>query len=314
MINSKTDVNYVTEDVSTVKQPLVSVIVATYRRDVFLERALASIAEQTYDDTEIIVVDDNGDDGWNKKIQAIVDKTRESCRFPITLKTMPENSGAPEARNCGVQSAKGEYITFLDDDDVYLKEKVERQVRDMIDTGADYGLTDLDLYNSEDKLVDRRVRSYLKETDRDSLLRYHILYHMTGTDTLMFRAEYLKEIGGFPHIAVGDEFYLMMEAILHEGKITYMPECCVKAYVHTGDDSGLSSGSGKIEGENNLYLAKEKYMKYLSKQDVKYVKLRHWAVLAYANLRMKNYPAFIECAGRAFLVSPTGALKIRKEH
>lgn len=45
-------------------------------------------------------------------------------------------------------------------------------------------------------------------------MKYHLLYHMTGTDTLMFKGEYLRRIGGFPTIDVGDEFYLMEQAIL----------------------------------------------------------------------------------------------------
>lgn len=296
------------------KKPLVSVVVSTYRRDDLLKRALASLAAQTYDNTEIIVADDNGDDAWNKKVLAIVEQIKEECRFPVLLEVMPENSGASAARNRGIQNAGGEYITFLDDDDVYLEEKVERQLKDMIAADADYGLTDLDLYNEEEKLVDRRTRSYLIETDRDSLLRYHILYHMTGTDTLMFKAEYLKKIGGFPKIDVGEEYYLMNEAIMQGGKLCYSPECYVKAYVHSGEKTGLSSGYGKIEGENNLYRAKEQYLDRLSSSELKYVKVRHWAVLAYAYLRMKHYPEFFGCAARAFVISPAAALKIRKNH
>jgi len=299
---------------SSEPKPLVSVIVSTYRRDDLLTRALKSLSAQTYDNTEIVVVDDNGDSEWNKKVNTIVENIKKDCRFPLVLKTMDENKGAPAARNQGIDAASGEYITFLDDDDVYMEEKIERQTADMTAADADYGLTDLYLYNAEEKLVDSRTRPYLKQTDPDSLLRYHILYHMTGTDTLMFKADYLREIGGFPPINVGDEYYMMIEAITRGGKICYSPECYVKAYVHSGETTGLSSGYGKIEGENNLYRAKEQYLDRLSKSEVKFVKVRHWAVLAYAYLRMKHYPEFFGCAAKAVMISPSAALKIRKNH
>ena len=113
----------------------------------------------------------------------------------------------------------------------------------------DYSITDLTLYNESDKEIDRRIRSYIKQTDPKALKNYHLKYHMTGTDTMMFRKEYLIQIGAFAPINVGDEFYLMERAIVGGGRFGYFSGCEIKAYIHTGTD-GLSSGDGKIKGEN----------------------------------------------------------------
>ena len=133
---------------------------------------------------------------------------------------------------------------------------------------------------------------------------------MTGTDTLMFKKEYLRGIGGFKGRDVGDEFYLMKDAIVAGGKGCYSPHCYVKAYVHTGKNGGLSSGNGKIDGENDLFEEKKKYYRYLSKKDIRYIEMRHYAVLAFAELRMKNYVRFMCYAGCSFFVAPIYCVRL----
>lgn len=291
--------------------PIVSVIVATYHRDEPLYKALVSIANQTYSALEVIVVDDNANEEWNNRIIEIV--RRIQTIYPsISIQYIcnVDNQGSAETRNIGIKVAKGEYISFLDDDDLYLPQKIEKQLIDMIDSGADYGLTDLDLYNQHGKLIDRRTRDYIKETDKDSLLRYHLMYHLTGTDTLMFRTEYLKRIGMFPRINVGDEFYLMEQAVLGGGKICYSPHCFVKAFVHEGEEEGLSIGDSKIRGENALYEEKKRHFSDLKAKDIRYIRTRHHLVLAFAFLRRKAWCSFLKHCLMAVFISPLATLKI----
>ena len=176
---------------------------------------------------------------------------------------------------------------------------------------CDYSITDLILYNEDDKKINRRIRSYIRETTVESLRLYHLKYHMTGTDTIMFKKEYLIQIGGFAPIDVGDEFYLMQRAIEEGGKFGYLPGCEIKAYVHTGD-GGLSSGDGKIKGENALYEYKKTFFDQLEAGDIRYIKMRHYAVIAYAELRRKNYVKFISNALKSFLASPCNFFTILK--
>lgn len=289
---------------------LVSIVVATYRRDESLIRALASLAEQTYKNIQIVLVDDNDEPQWNEKVKQIVDTFRIS--YPdtsLTLITNHPNQGSAEARNIGIDEAKGDYITFLDDDDLYLPQKIENQIKSMLDSAADYGFTDLCLYNENDKLVDKRVRKYIEKTDMTSLLTYHLMHHMTGTDTFMFRREYLNVIGGFDPIDVGDEFYLMHKAIVAGGKFAYLSACDVKAYVHT-ENSGLSSGIQKIEGENHLFDFKKKYFDQLSLKQIRYIKVRHFAVIAFATLHQRQYGKFLKNVFKAVCISPIISLRI----
>lgn len=290
---------------------LVSVIVPTYRRSKQLFRALTSLTVQTYPNIEVIVINDNEDESWTAEVQGIIDRIIVSCpSLKICHLVNPVNMGSAETRNIGIRAASGEYITFLDDDDIYLPEKVERQLSDMISSDADYGITDLKLYNEKEELVDERRRSYILKTDRESLLRYHMMYHMTGTDTLMFRKSYLEKIDMFPPIDMGDEFYLMERAILREGVFRYSDHCFVRAYVHEEQNGGISLGESKIIGENALYAAKKKYFPRFSRADVRYIRTRHHMVIAFAQLKRKYWRSFLKHAALAMLSSPISAIRI----
>lgn len=289
---------------------LVSVIIATYRRKESLERAIMSVISQTYSNVEIIVVDDNSDTEWNNIVNEIIEKCKVTTEKPIIYIKNEHNMGSARTRNVGIDKANGEYITFLDDDDIYLPQKIEYQVRDMVKKNADYSITDLFLYYEDETLCEKRTRFYLKK-DCDDLLLKHLKYHMTGTDTMMFTKDYLIRIGGFEPIDVGDEYYLMCKAIQAGGKLVYLPRSDIKAYVHT-EENGLSSGSGKINGENELYKFKKKFFSSMSPKDIRYIKMRHYAVLAFAHKRSGNVVAFLNDGIHSFLSSPLDCLQLLK--
>lgn len=289
--------------------PLVSIIVATYLRDYGLEKAVRSLMNQTYQHIEIIVVDDNADDIWNKKVESIIKGFKSQGNKKIIYIQNKTNKGSAETRNIGIKVASGKYITFLDDDDIYLPNKVENQINHMIENKSDYCITNLELYDENEKLIEKRNRKYIKKKNKNDLLRYHLMYHMTGTDTLMFKKEYLLKIGCFPSMDVGDEFYLIQKAIEAGGEFTYLPLCDVRAYVHR-ESHGLSSGDNKIKGENTLYEHKKKYFELIKCSDKQYIKMRHYAVLAFTEIRRKKYVKFISYAIRSFVSYPYECIKL----
>lgn len=99
---------------------LVTAIITTHNRKDLLKRAINSVLQQTYSNIELIVVDD-----------CSTDETCDLCKnFPLQYIFIPqkESKGGNYARNLGIKAAKGEYIAFLDDDDYWLPEKIEKQV------------------------------------------------------------------------------------------------------------------------------------------------------------------------------------------
>ena len=100
-------------------QPLVSVIIPTFNDNKFVTEAITSALSQTYDRNEIIVIDDGSTDDTSLILDSYRDK--------ITVIDQ-ENSGAGAARNKGINSANGQYIAFLDGDDVWKEDKLTKQV------------------------------------------------------------------------------------------------------------------------------------------------------------------------------------------
>lgn len=100
--------------------PLVSLILTTYERPELAKQAVKSMADQTYENTEIIIVEDSG----RKTIENWVRKKYEE----ITFIRHDQNKGLAAARNTGIDAASGKYVAFLDDDDEWLPKKTKKQV------------------------------------------------------------------------------------------------------------------------------------------------------------------------------------------
>ncbi|MBU1630956.1 MAG: glycosyltransferase, partial [Candidatus Omnitrophica bacterium] len=102
------------------KNPLVSVIIPTYNRALTLQATIQSVLRQTYKEFEIIVIDDDSRDDTEQIINNFNDKKIIYIR--------QDHKGASFARNKGIENAKGEYIAFLDSDDIWLSTKIEKQL------------------------------------------------------------------------------------------------------------------------------------------------------------------------------------------
>lgn len=113
---------------------LVSVIVPVYNAMDYLDETMQSILEQSYGDIEIICIDDMSSDGSREKILDYA--TKYDRVKPILLE---KNMGVAEARNKGIEAARGRFIAFLDSDDLWLPEKIKKQVKFMKDNN--YGFT-----------------------------------------------------------------------------------------------------------------------------------------------------------------------------
>lgn len=105
---------------------LVSIIIPTYKRATMLQRAISSALEQTYSNIEVLVVSDNEpDDEFTAQARETVEGFNDSR---VRLITQEKHINGAVARNVGIKESRGEYISFLDDDDYYEKDKIEKQV------------------------------------------------------------------------------------------------------------------------------------------------------------------------------------------
>lgn len=116
------------------KSPLVSIVVPVYNAEKFLEDTIKTVQAQTYENWELILVNDCSTDN-SKKI------AKPFLSSKIKWFDMEKNSGAALTRNRGIKEAKGRYICFLDADDLWKKEKLEKQVEFMKQKDCEFSFT-----------------------------------------------------------------------------------------------------------------------------------------------------------------------------
>lgn len=112
------------------KAPKVSVVIPAYNAVRFVNATIDSVLLQTFQDFEILAVDDGSTDNTKEILEAYGDKIRYLPK---------KNGGVSSARNYGIENAKGKYIAFLDADDVWMPEKLEKQVA-LMEANEDIGL------------------------------------------------------------------------------------------------------------------------------------------------------------------------------
>ncbi|WP_368914446.1 glycosyltransferase family 2 protein [Exiguobacterium acetylicum] len=285
---------------------LVSVIIPTYKRSEFLKRAIESVLNQTYAHIEVVVIDDNFPQSKFRRDTEKKMKYFES-NSKVKYYKNEENMGGALARNEGIKFAEGKYISFLDDDDIYEPLKIESQLKFMKKLNLDLCFTNIKIMNESYKLIDYRNHFYIKSFFNESLLKYHLMYHLTPTNTYMFKKEALLKIGCFDDAVMGQEFKLMLKAIESNLSIGYTPDDYVIQFLHANER--ISLGPNKIKAEIELFNHKKKYFHLLKNKEIKYITFRHYAVMAIVNKRSSNSASFLKYSIKALKASPCFFLK-----
>ncbi len=109
-------------------RPSISIITPSYNSSIFILKTLKSVTSQSFDNWEMIIVDDCSTDNSIEVIQPFAE-----CDSRIKLIQLTENSGAAVARNKAIEAATGRFIAFLDSDDLWMPNKLEKQVQFMLD-------------------------------------------------------------------------------------------------------------------------------------------------------------------------------------
>lgn len=166
---------------------LVSVIIPTYKRADMLPRAVDSVLNQTYKNVEVIVVDDNNPDTeWRASTTGLMQQYADNLR--VRYICHEKNMNGSVARNTGIAEAKGDIITFLDDDDEYFPEKIEKEIEYLI-------------AHPEFHCVvcgwNRDGKDVIPPSEKDLMFNLLSGYHIVYTNTIMMWANDARECGGF---------------------------------------------------------------------------------------------------------------------
>ena len=170
------------------KSPLVTILIPTFNGERFLREAIQSAIGQTYEYIEVIVIDDGSDD--IATVRAIV------ATFPNVKLIEKANGGVSSALNLGISQAKGEYICWLSVDDLYLPEKIERQVAIALNNPDAVIFSAYDVIDDEGRLIETKHIPEKLVKNLKNLLAFDITYTLNGC-TLLIPKKCFYEVSFF---------------------------------------------------------------------------------------------------------------------
>lgn len=209
-------------------KPLVTIVIPTYKRPVFLQRAINSCLNQSYDNLEIIVVDDNNPDTeYRKETESLMEGYID--RPNIKYIKHPHNKNGSAARNTGWRASSGDYITFLDDDDEISPTKIEKQINCLESLPVDYGACyTAYLINMPNGKVQHSVTSDEGDVSIKALMR--TLYLGSGSN-LLLRTSVVAEVDGYDESFKRNQDIEFMARVSERYKFAYVPDVLLTIYL-----------------------------------------------------------------------------------
>lgn len=203
--------------------PLISVIVPVYKVEKYLDQCIRSIAEQTYRNLEIILVDDESPDGCPAICDAWAEK---DSRIRVIHK---KNGGAGHARNVGLEAARGELIGFIDSDD-YIEPHMYQHLQSLMTEDVDLtecsiGMTEEDTMPMDDGRCFETVRATMEEA-----MRLHIqdeIFRQTPPNKL-YRRRAIADVRFPVGNLIDDEFFTYL--VIGNCRNLVHSSCCMYAY------------------------------------------------------------------------------------
>lgn len=211
---------------------LVSIITPTYNCAKFIARTIESVQAQTYSNWEMIIVDDRSQDNTKEIVE---EYAKKDLRIQYHLLDM--NSGAAVARTTAMKLAKGTYMAFLDSDDIWASDKLERQIKWMNDNGYFFSCTAYEQIDEDGNSLNRVIKT-IKKTDYNRLL----LDCPVGNSSVMYDVE---KMGKFevPDIRKRNDDALWLQMLKKEKYIWGMPDVLMKYRVRK---NSISSNKLKV--------------------------------------------------------------------
>lgn len=239
--------------------PKISIIIPVYNGAKFLDKTIQSVLAQTFADWELIIIDDQSTDNSRDIIKSL-----ESSDQRIHSVFLEKNSGGPAIpKNIGLESAKGEFIAFLDQDDVWLPEKLEKQ----------FGLFEfsnkpklelvscfVNIRDKEGKLLSQHNKNY-----RNDIVKHltKINFLMTSS-CIMVKREVFKKVGVFDsQFKVNDDWDMWLRIAEAGWAFDFVPEYLVN-YISHGDNVSLKILNEGVDLEFLLVANKhqQSFLKY----------------------------------------------------
>ena len=205
---------------------LVSVIMPTYNCAKFIAETLDSIKAQTYENWEVVIVDDCSKDNTKEIVDAYI---AEDAR--IKYHCLEVNSGAAVARTTAMALAEGEYMAFCDSDDVWMPDKLEKQLAFMNENGYAFSCTAYEQIDETSNPLGRIIKT-VKKTDYNRLL----LDCPVGNSTVMYNVGMMGKFE-VPNIRKRNDDALWLQMLKKEKYIHGMPDVLMRYRIRSNSIS-----------------------------------------------------------------------------
>ncbi len=215
-----------------ISTPLVTAVITTYKRPVeILKRALLSILRQTYKNIEVFIVNDYPED--LTLVNEIAEMIKKTGEHNIKYIVLDKNRGACKARNVALKNAKGKYIAFLDDDDEWLDEKIELQVKSAEKTNVDIVYCNSINYYMN---INKEKERFKYEQDSGRIFYKILSSNLIGSCSFpLFRTKTLREVNGFREDMPALQDWELYLRITKKGVVSYIHQPLIRYYFYEGE-------------------------------------------------------------------------------
>ena len=236
----------------------VSIIMPTYKGAQIIEASIQSILNQQYENLELIIVDDNGKGTKEQcETEKIINKFLPNDKVIYLIHDINKNGSA--ARNTGIRKASGYYVAFLDDDDCFLPDKIQKQVELFEQLSDEYGL----VYGGlEERYASGKKRIILPQKVDDFLFEYLVGKLYVCSSTIMLRMEAIKKTGFWDESFQRHQDMEYIVRVASTYKTSYINEACI---IKERVDRDLPQDAIKVEKYRLHYLSK--MMPYIQRYD-----------------------------------------------
>ena len=218
---------------------LVSIIIPYYKKKLYIEEAVNSAINQTFKDIEIIIVFDDPEENDLSYIEKISKKDKR-----IKLIINDKNLGAGNSRNIGILKSIGQYIAFLDSDDLWSRDKVETQLKFMRENNFSFSHTSYEILKKDLKSSIRKARNFYLLPD---LLKSCDI----GLSTVILKKELITNECQFPDMTTKEDFVLWLKLLKNGTRIQGLDRTLS---VRRKTDASLSSSvNQKMKDGFNVY-------------------------------------------------------------
>lgn len=204
--------------------PLVSVIVPSYNYEKYIEAALKSIYEQTYDQLELVVIDDNSKDNSCRIINELISSEAFSERFNNRIKFIShdQNQGAHNSINEGIRVSQGEYVTILNADDLFESNRITQLIKHLFGSDSDFVFSRIKVIDGEGNDISTVSDQAISFINTQNSIKnfpsvgWSLIPHNTAISTgnMLFSRDIFDKLNGFRNLKYCHDWDFALRCLL----------------------------------------------------------------------------------------------------